>query len=353
MDKYFEALQKSKGSIALSIADQVGYDGTADVLEKGRVAAMGEIREWNGIKYQKTPKGWTLVKKQEGNERESLKKFAETLEDWGFPVHGWSIKKNKKGYGLKVTAPIDQKWIPESDTLENQERKMRSVLDSHEEDLKKMGLGYSIDVVPGGRGTLDLACYFKPKSTKSEKKEDKTSEAKDMPKFHSEYAEQFKTLINSYEKGTLAEKKAVMKGLGKIELAAFNSSDSEEGKKVYADCLAVRDYVSKPRGTVAATDFKTVREIINKTLEELKPETKGIEDAQKGDTLIDDNGDEWEVLSEPMSEWEEVEKYDNGGMEEIIEEEGIQGPFVPVKNKEGKTAVFAVDETRELKLKKS
>ena len=66
MDKYFEALQKSKGSIALSIADQVGYDGTADVLEKGKAAAMGEIREWNGIKYQKTPKGWMPVKQQEG-----------------------------------------------------------------------------------------------------------------------------------------------------------------------------------------------------------------------------------------------------------------------------------------------
>lgn len=66
MDKYFEALQKSKGSIALSIADQVGYDGTADVLEKGRAAAMGEIREWNGIRYQKTPKGWVPVKQQAG-----------------------------------------------------------------------------------------------------------------------------------------------------------------------------------------------------------------------------------------------------------------------------------------------
>lgn len=213
MDKYFEALQKSKGSIALSIADQVGYDGTADVLEKG-----------------------------------------------------------------------------------------------------------------------------------------KASEAKDMPKFHSEYAEQFKTLVNSYEKGTPAEKKEVMRGLSKIEFAASNSLDSEEGKKVYADCLAVRSYVSKPKG---ATDFKTVKEIIDKTLEELKPETQGIEGAQKGDILIDNNGDEWEVLSEPVSEWEEVKKYDNGGMETIIEEEGVQGPFVPVKNKEGNTAVFAVDETREIKLKKS
>lgn len=90
MDKYFEALQKSKGSIALSIADQVGYDGTADVLEKGRAAAMGEIREWNGIKYQKTPKGWTLVKKQEGASetepssefkgREGFKKLSDQLK---------------------------------------------------------------------------------------------------------------------------------------------------------------------------------------------------------------------------------------------------------------------------------
>ena len=110
----------------------------------------------------------TEPEKKEDNERESLKKFAKTLEDWGFPVHGWSIKKNKKGYGLKVTAPIDQKWIPESDTMENQEKKMRSVLDAHKEDLKKLGLEYSIDVVPGGRGTLDLACYFKLKSTKSD-----------------------------------------------------------------------------------------------------------------------------------------------------------------------------------------
>lgn len=261
MDKYFEALQKSKGGIALSIADQVGYDGTADVLEKGKAAAMGEIREWNGIKYQKTPKGWALVKKQVGASK-----------------------------------------------------------------------------------------------TEPEKKEDKTSEAKDMPKFHSEYAQQFRTLINSYEKGTLAEKKEVMRGLSKIEFAASNSLDSEEGRKVYDDCLAVRNYVSKPRGT---TDFKTVKEIIDKTMKELKPESagfggeKGVENAQKGDTLIDNNGDEWEVLSEPVSEWEEVKKYDNGGMETIIEEEGVQGPFIPVKNKEGNTAVFAVDETREIKLKKS
>lgn len=158
-----------------------------EVLEKAR-AAVGEIRTWSGQKYQKTATGWKYIgkadggakpaaEKKEGNERESLKKFAETLEDWGFPVHGWSIKKNTKGYGLKVTAPIDQKWIPESDTMENQEKKMRSVLDAHKEDLKKLGLGYSIDVVPGGRGTLDLACYFKPKSTKSEEKEDKNVES--------------------------------------------------------------------------------------------------------------------------------------------------------------------------------
>ena len=80
MDKYFEALQKSKGSIALSIADQVGYDGTADVLEKGRAAAMGEIREWNGIRYQKTPKGWMPVKQQESASKTEPEKKEDKLE---------------------------------------------------------------------------------------------------------------------------------------------------------------------------------------------------------------------------------------------------------------------------------
>ena len=156
MNNYFEALEKAKGSVALNINEQLGFDSTADTLEKGRAAQMGEMRIWNGVKYQKTPQGW-------------------------IPVKG-------------------------------------------------------------------------------EKQPSKS-----------------------------------------------------EGKK------------SEKR-------------------------TYSLDDAQKGDTLIDHNGDEWEVLSSPVNDFKKVEKFDNGGMEEIIEEEGLQGPFIPVKNAEGKTAVYAVDETRDIKI---
>lgn len=64
MDQYFEALEKSKNSIALNIVEQMGFDETADVLEKGRAAQMGEIRTWNGTRYQKQSNGsWNPIKK--------------------------------------------------------------------------------------------------------------------------------------------------------------------------------------------------------------------------------------------------------------------------------------------------
>ena len=64
MDQFFEALEKSKNNVVLNVMEQVQYDETADVLEKGKRAQMGEIREWNGLKYQKTPNGWVLVKEE-------------------------------------------------------------------------------------------------------------------------------------------------------------------------------------------------------------------------------------------------------------------------------------------------
>lgn len=67
MDQYFEALEKAKNNVVLNIVEQIQCEG-ADFLEKGRAAQMGEIRIWNGLKYQKTPNGWVPVKgeKKEG-----------------------------------------------------------------------------------------------------------------------------------------------------------------------------------------------------------------------------------------------------------------------------------------------
>ncbi len=84
MDKYFEALEKSKGSTAFGIISQIGFDETADVLEKGKRAQMGEIRIWNGVKYQKTPGGWVPVKGEgKGLQAEPKKGKSESNKEGG------------------------------------------------------------------------------------------------------------------------------------------------------------------------------------------------------------------------------------------------------------------------------
>lgn len=45
-------------------------DSTAEILEKGRAAAIGEIREFGGKKYKKTPNGWRPVPKKESITKE-------------------------------------------------------------------------------------------------------------------------------------------------------------------------------------------------------------------------------------------------------------------------------------------
>jgi len=169
MDKYFEALQKSKGSVALSISSQLSFDETAEILEKGKKAAIGEIRDWKGVKMQKTVQGWEPVKQQSKesiklpDEKKSLESLGNKLKEWEFPVHGSSITRSKRGSRLKITFPVDQKWIEGSDSYENLESKMQSVLDDHKKELDEMSINYKFDVVPGGRGTEDIACYFRIK----------------------------------------------------------------------------------------------------------------------------------------------------------------------------------------------
>ena len=164
-------------AIINNILSQIGPDETAKVLEKGMQVPIGEIRTWGNKKYQKTATGWKYLGKEGSksdeqskqgiepeHQREFFQKFVSTLEKWNFPVHGYSIKKNKTGYTLKAIVPVDQSWIPISDTMENQEKKMKTVLDKHKEDLDKLNIKHKIDMVSGGRGTIDLVCYFKIKN---------------------------------------------------------------------------------------------------------------------------------------------------------------------------------------------
>ena len=56
-------------------------DSTADILEKGKAAAIGEIRTWSGKKYQKTANGWVPAKSEtskQSQEKESNTKLSGT-----------------------------------------------------------------------------------------------------------------------------------------------------------------------------------------------------------------------------------------------------------------------------------
>ena len=130
MDKYFEVLEKAKGSVALNINEQLGFDSTADTLEKGRAAQMGEMRIWNGVKYQKTPQGWIPVKgekqpfkSEEKKEIEGENKFFDKKEmtldqqdfvDECFNIEGW-ISSAKRDLGTDMKMEDFIKWVKLND----------------------------------------------------------------------------------------------------------------------------------------------------------------------------------------------------------------------------------------------
>lgn len=99
MDQYFEALEKSKNSIALNIVEQMGFDETADVLEKGKKASVGEIRDWNGTRYQKQPNGsWNPIKKNRaerdgGGQINDIDKLEKQISQYQEELDGWENVK--------------------------------------------------------------------------------------------------------------------------------------------------------------------------------------------------------------------------------------------------------------------
>lgn len=63
MSEFFDVLDKREAMDRL--CKSIMPDDTADVLEKGKKADIGEIRNWGGHKYQKTAAGWIMVGKSE------------------------------------------------------------------------------------------------------------------------------------------------------------------------------------------------------------------------------------------------------------------------------------------------
>jgi len=139
MDKFFEALEKSKGSIALDIANQVGFDETADILEKGKRASIGEIREWNGKKYQKTGNGWVPVKQGNGGKGEGQKDWTKaTPADLKSLPQGTKISfYDPSEYGTIVLTKRGKEWIKKDDkTKWSYEEISDALQNAHTKDLK-------------------------------------------------------------------------------------------------------------------------------------------------------------------------------------------------------------------------
>lgn len=69
----FDKITKDSINGVIGILNSIGPDSTADILQKGKPAMVGEIREWSGKKYKKNLNGWVPVKDDEGDTKEKPK----------------------------------------------------------------------------------------------------------------------------------------------------------------------------------------------------------------------------------------------------------------------------------------
>lgn len=100
MTKEF-VLEQIKEEIARKVAIAKSFDPTfdpatamMDIIEKGgKRAQVGEIREWNGKKYQKTANGWAPVKTGDGQQKAEEK-----------PAEGEKGEEKGNDEGKKLTA---------------------------------------------------------------------------------------------------------------------------------------------------------------------------------------------------------------------------------------------------------
>ena len=100
---FFDVLDKSRAIDRLH--KSIMPDTTAEILEKGKRAEIGEVRTWGGYKYQKTQNGWVPFKegtkpstapKGEDRSKEELtklgfKKYTEGGETWFEKEHNGQL----------------------------------------------------------------------------------------------------------------------------------------------------------------------------------------------------------------------------------------------------------------------
>lgn len=71
-----------KDNVMDRICKSIGPDTTAEILEKGKRAEIGEVRTWGGYKYQKTASGWVPFKEGSKQEKEPSVKQEKEVSDY-------------------------------------------------------------------------------------------------------------------------------------------------------------------------------------------------------------------------------------------------------------------------------
>lgn len=102
----FEQIQKGQLEEILHRAEMLGDEETINkafcaVIEKGGKANVGEIREWKGGKFRKTPNGWMPVN-EKGGRVELIKEFESKIPgilSWPESRKFWDAKDRVDNWG--------------------------------------------------------------------------------------------------------------------------------------------------------------------------------------------------------------------------------------------------------------
>lgn len=91
-------------------------DSTAEILEKGKAAAIGEIRTWNGKKYQKTANGWMPAKS------ETSRQSGEQKDESGSDKRSEELHEKLYSNGLTKEELLEYKELTSSKDTKSQKK---------------------------------------------------------------------------------------------------------------------------------------------------------------------------------------------------------------------------------------
>lgn len=110
MSEFFDALEKAK-HIGEVIAGNISPEGSNDILQKGKAANIGEVREWSGKKFRKQANGnWVEVSgSHEMSKEEHWQEAGEARGSGTMSSHSKSIFKRKENEHTEQASKLSDK----------------------------------------------------------------------------------------------------------------------------------------------------------------------------------------------------------------------------------------------------